>query len=77
MHNRQTGAAHVPMMFFLLILVLFLGATGFAFMTNTRNSELIVERNNARAEAETLRKRDLLIEHYITDLGNVIQKPGA
>ena len=77
MHNRQTGAAHVPMMFFLLILVLFLGATGFAFMTNTRNSELIVERNNARAEVETLRKRDLLIEHYITDLGNVIQKPGA
>lgn len=77
MHNRQTGAAHVPMMFFLLILVLFLGATGFAFMTNTRNSELITERNNARAEADTLRKRDLLIEHYIKDLGDVLQKPGA
>jgi hypothetical protein len=77
MHNRQTGAAHVPMMFFLLILVLFLGATGFAFMTNTRNSELITERNTARAEAETLRKRDLLIEHYIKDLGDVLQKPGA
>jgi hypothetical protein len=77
MHNRQTGAAHVPMMFFLLILVLFLGATGFAFMTNARNGELIVERNTARAEAETARKRDLLIEHYVTDVGNVIQKPGA
>ena len=77
MHNRQTGAAHVPMMFFLLMLVLFLGATAFAFMTNTRNGELIAERNTARADADTLRKRDLLIEHYIKDMGDVLQKPGA
>ena len=30
MHTRQSGAAHVPMMFFLILLIMFLGALGFA-----------------------------------------------
>jgi hypothetical protein len=77
MHNRQTGAAHVPMMFFILVLVLFLGATAFAFMANTENGELITQRNEARAELETRRKRDLLVEHYVADVGTAINKPGA
>lgn len=76
MLNRQRGAAHVPIMFFLLLLVMFLGAVAFAFVTNTKNGELLKQRNEARADAETLRKRDILIEHYIGDIGDVIGKPG-
>lgn len=76
MHNRQSGAAHVPIMFFLLLLVMFLGAVAFAFITNTKNGELTKQVNDALADAKTLRQRDLLIEHYIGDIGKVIAKPG-
>lgn len=76
MHNRQSGAAHVPIMFFLLLLVMFLGAVTFAFITHTKNGELIKQRNDAVLDAQTLRKRDLLIEHYIGDVGAVINKQG-
>lgn len=76
MHNRQRGAAHVPIMFFLLLLVMFLGALGFAYVTQTKNGDLTKQRNDALADNATLRKRDLLIEHYIGDLGEVLQKPG-
>jgi hypothetical protein len=76
MHNRQSGAAHVPIMFFLLLLVMFLGAVTFAFITNTKNGDLTKQRDEARADAKALRERDLLIEHYIGDIGQVIAKPG-
>lgn len=76
MHNRQSGAAHVPMMFFLLLLVMFLGALGFAYVTLTENGKLLQERNEARVEATTLKNKNFLIEHYIEDLGLVVGKPG-
>lgn len=76
MHNRQSGAAHVPIMFFLLLLVMFLGAVAFAFITNTKNGELTKQMNAALDDAKTLRQRELLIEHYIGDIGKVIAKPG-
>lgn len=77
MHNRQTGAAHVPIMLFILVLVLFLGATAFAFMANTEIAEMRTQRNQANEEAEALRKKDLLVSHYVKDIGDVINKPGA
>lgn len=77
MHNRQTGAAHVPIMLFILVLVLFLGATAFAFMANTEIAEMRTQRNAANDEVETLRKKDLLVSHYVKDIGDVINKPGA
>jgi hypothetical protein len=76
MIDRQRGAAHVPMMFFLLLLVMFLGAVAFAFVTNTKNGELLKQRNEAREAHDALKRRDLLIEHYVGDIGQVIGKPG-
>jgi len=77
MHNRQTGAAHVPIMFFLILLVMFLGALGFAYVQQTRNAEVVKAREAALAEAKILQKRDALIRDYIEDIGKVIGKPGA
>ncbi len=77
MHNRQTGAAHVPIMLFILVLVLFLGATAFAFMANTEIAEMRTQRNQANEEAEALRKKDLLVSHYVKDIGDIVNKPGA
>lgn len=76
MHNRQSGAAHVPMMFFLLLLVMFLGALGFAYVTMSTNGKLQQDLKDARAEADTFKKRNFLVEHYIEDIGRVIGKPG-
>lgn len=75
MHNRQSGAA-VPMMFFLLLLVMFLGALTYGFMMQQRNGELLKERTDARAELDIISKQKMLVEHYIEDLGRVIGKPG-
>lgn len=76
MQNRQSGAAHVPIMFFLILLVMFLGALGFGYVQQTENTKLITERNEARAEASVLKKKDLLVQHYVEDIGKEIGKFG-
>jgi hypothetical protein len=76
MHNRQSGAAHVPIMFFLLLLVMFLGALGFAYVQQTKNGELLAKYNAAQGDLTELRQREVLVEHYIGDVGAVIAKPG-
>ncbi|MCR9247154.1 MAG: hypothetical protein NXI31_19145 [bacterium] len=76
MQNRQSGAAHVPIMFFLLLLVIFLGTLGFAYVTLTKNGELEKELSEAKAVAQEAKDQALLIEHYIQDIGRVIGKPG-
>ncbi len=76
MHNRQSGAAHVPMTFFLLLMAMFLGALGYAFVMQSDNGELIKQRDAAQLDAKTLKAKDLLIEHYVADIGAVIGKPG-
>lgn len=77
MHNRQSGAAHVPIMFFLILLVMFLGALTFGYMTQTKNNELIKATQQAKDDLRSLQLKDLLVEHYVEDLGNVVKKPGA
>lgn len=76
MHTRQSGAAHVPIMFFLFLLIMFLGALTFAFIKTSENGKLLTERDTARAEAKAARDRGLLIEHYIEDIGRVVGKMG-
>jgi hypothetical protein len=76
MHNRQTGAAHIPIMFFLILLVMFLGALAFAFIQQQENSEVVKKMRAAKADATEMRNKDLLISHYIADFGKVIGKPG-
>jgi hypothetical protein len=76
MHNRQSGAAHVPMIFFLLLLVMFLGALMYAYMSVSENGKLKLERDQARTDLQAIKGRELLVEHYIEDLARVVGKPG-
>lgn len=76
MHNRQSGAAHVPMMFFLLLLILFLAAVSFAWINQTKNNELVDKNATIQAEINSLKAKEILYQHYIEDLGNVIGMPG-
>lgn len=77
MHTRQGGAAHVPILFFLMLLVLFLGALGFAYVTLTKNNDLETQIQSHIATAKVNKGRILLLEHYIEDIGNVFKVPGA
>ncbi|HEX6813917.1 MAG TPA: hypothetical protein VF384_20005 [Planctomycetota bacterium] len=76
MHYRQSGATTVPMMFFIMLLLLFIGALVFAYNTVTENGKLAKELVDARDEARTLKNKNQLAEHYIEDIGKVIGKLG-
>lgn len=76
MSSRQSGAAHVPIMFFLLLLLMFFGALGFGWIQQTNNAELQKKADEARAELKTIQGKETLIQDYIADIGKVISKPG-
>lgn len=76
MHNRQSGAAHVPMMFFLLLLILFLAAVTFAWINQTKNNELIEKNSTVQQEINSLKAKEILYQHYLEDIGNVVGMPG-
>lgn len=77
MHTRQSGAAHVPILFFLILLVLFLGALGFGYVTLTKNNELEQQIASARQDADTAKGQVLIRDHYIADIGEVFKLPGT
>jgi hypothetical protein len=77
MHNRQSGAAHVPMVFFILVLVMFLGAGGFAYKVNADNAEILKKNQDLTADNDALKKKDQLMDDYITSIGEVIGKFGT
>ena len=77
MHIRERGAAHVPMIFFVLILVMFLGALVFGYVKQTENGELTKQRNDAVRDKKTLEAKLVLTEHYIEDVFKVIGKAGT
>jgi hypothetical protein len=76
MSSRQSGAAHVPIMFFLLLLLMFFGALGFGWVQQTNNAELQKKADEARAELKTIQGKETLIQDYIADIGKVVNKPG-
>jgi len=77
MHNRQSGAAHVPMIFFLLLLAMFLGAASFAFVTHSDNGKLKKDAEDAKREYKLLADRNKLVKDYIREIGDVVKKQGA
>lgn len=76
MQTRQSGAAHVPIMFFLILLVMFLGALAYAYVTTDANTNLRTDNATLRAELKTNKGQSLLLRHYVEDLGAVIGLPG-
>lgn len=76
MQTRQSGAAHVPIMFFLILLVMFLGALAYAYVTTDANTNLRTANMGLQADLKTSKGHTLLLQHYIEDLGAVVQLPG-
>lgn len=76
MHSRQRGAAHVPIMFFLILMVLFFGALGFAYVQLTQNTDLRARNASAVEAQRKAEQKALLFTHYVEDLGKVVNNPG-
>lgn len=76
MHNRQRGAAHVPIIFFILVLVLFLGAVGWAYSVANQNAELTQKVAQRDADAAVSAGKIQLLKDYVEDVGRVIELPG-
>lgn len=75
MHSRQSGAAHVPLIFFLILMVLFLGALGFAYVSATDSSDMRRLVDEWRVKAAEATARVELRNHYIEDLNKELLFP--
>ena len=63
-------------MFFLILLVMFLGALAFAYVSTDSNTNLRSDNAKLRADLKAAQGKQLLLSHYIEDLGAVLQLPG-
>ncbi|MCK5945602.1 MAG: hypothetical protein KAI24_26670, partial [Planctomycetes bacterium] len=63
-------------MFFLLLLMMFFGALGFGYVQQSNNAELADKVAKAKADLETIKGKETLIQDYVADVGAVIKKPG-
>jgi hypothetical protein len=64
------------MMFFLLLLVMFLGALGYAYVATDANTTLKNDNATLRAADKVKSGKLFLAEHYIEDIGVVLGVPG-
>jgi len=77
MRTRERGAAHINIFFFLVVLVLFLGAAGFAYVQTNDNAALRTQLASAEQD-EAQAKLDVQIrDHYIEDIRKVIGEAGT
>ncbi|MCA8941644.1 MAG: hypothetical protein KDB80_03715 [Planctomycetes bacterium] len=76
MLDRQRGAAHVPVIVFLLVLILFFAALGFGYVTMERNSEYLGKAQDAQAKLTALEHQMLIYKHYTEDITDQVGEAG-
>ena len=77
MRTRERGAAHINIFFFLIMLVMFLGALGFGYVQLTDNTDL---REKFAANLTLLEQLKVDVEvrdHYIEDVHKVVGEGGT
>lgn len=77
MLDRQRGAAHVPVIVFLLTLIAFFGALAFGYFTLENNNKLEASTAEARAELRKAQGQIFLYKHYISDLAEEVGETGS
>lgn len=77
MRTRERGAAHINIFFFLVMLVMFLGALGFGYMQLTDNVKLQEVVASSEKAQEQLKMDVVVRDHYIEDVRKVLGEPGT
>ncbi len=76
MRIRERGVAHVNIMFFLIMLVLFLGALFFAYSQMSENNSLNEQIKLANVEASKARYQVILRDDLLKDLVGIVGESG-
>ena len=76
MRNRERGAAHVNIFFFIIMLVLFLGALFFGYAQMSENNLLKTAKDNALQEEKKQKFAVTLRDHLIGDLVKIVGEAG-
>ncbi|MFO1052903.1 MAG: hypothetical protein U1F36_11875 [Planctomycetota bacterium] len=76
MQTRERGAAHVNIFFFLVMLVLFLGALGFGYVTLGKNTELELAAKEALAKEKAMSNQLLVYKHFAEDISKEVGEVG-
>lgn len=77
MHTRERGAAHVNIFFFLIVLVLFLGAVGFGYTQMSDKNGALEARIAAEEALARERNQRQLYELYKDDLTSLLGEAGT
>lgn len=75
--GRQSGAASVPVLFFLFLLVLFLGAAFFAYSMAEKNNELVAKNAELKQENDLVNARKGILADYTEQLAGVVGSSGT
>lgn len=75
--GRQSGAASVPVLFFLFLLVLFLGAAFLAYSATEKNKELENKNAELRSENSLVGARKGILDDYTKSLKEVLGMSGT
>jgi hypothetical protein len=76
MHCPERGTAHVNIFYFVVMLVLFLGAVAFGYVQFGDNTQLAKENARLAAEQKQLKIDMQVRDHYIEDVRDVIGEAG-
>ena len=72
MQNRERGAAHINIFYFLVAMVLFLGSFWFGYVQMSQVNDAIAKRKDAEL-AKLVAERDLEhYRHYVEELSNLL-----
>ena len=76
MQNRERGAAHINIYYFLVLMVLFLGALWFGYVVLTQNNEMDRARADAlRKEAQARANLNQYVE-YVREISDILGETG-
>ncbi|MEE2887047.1 MAG: hypothetical protein VX951_06410, partial [Planctomycetota bacterium] len=76
MQNRERGAAHINIFYFLVAMVLFLGSFWFGYVQMSQVKGAIADRQAAELN-ELIAKRDLEhYQHYVEEISNLLGAKG-
>jgi hypothetical protein len=76
MQNRERGAAHINIFYFLVAMVLFLGSLWFGYVQMSQVNDAITKRKTAEIN-EQIAKRDLEhYKHYVEEVSNLLGAKG-
>ena len=76
MQNRERGAAHINIYYFLVLLIMFLGALWFGYVQLTQNNDRLRAAEKARKSEEEKKLQITQYQQYVEEIRNILGETG-